>query len=304
MLALLLVIPGVVIGAAVEGVVSSYRANRSFWPWPRQRRHKPCDSEAARASLAPAGNPDCPIHARHSPLRRLSRVLWALRIWVVMAAIFYGLGVQYAGQPPLLLVSLAEATLIDAELRLVPTPLVGLLALLALATANLWPGLGLRDALLGGAIGFATFALLVGLARLLFGAGAFGLGDAYLALVVGCVTGYPLVVGTLTLGVVLGGLGALAVLLSGKGTARSTIPYGPYVSPACSRCWSTGTRRTLSSEQTMSRSAGIGHPRRRPRSSVVLKRSVCSEQRLRLRSHGKAHADRSRLFAGTAKQAP
>ncbi len=235
MLALLLVIPGVVVGAAVEGVVSSYRADRSFWPWPLYQQHERGGRGIARASLVPAGGPSRPIRPRRPLLCTLGRVTRALRVQLATAAIFCGLGVEYGGQPPLLLVSLTEATLlvavlfIDAELRLVPTPLVGLLALLALATANLWPGLGLRDALLGGAVGFATFALLVGLARLLFGAGAFGLGDAYLALVVGCVTGYPLVVGTLTLGVVLGGLGALAVLLSGKGTARSTMPYGPYV---------------------------------------------------------------------------
>ncbi len=235
MLALLLVIPGVVVGTAVEGVVSSYRADRSFWPWPLYQRHERGDRGVARASLVPVAGPGRPICPHRPFLRTLGRATGTLRVQLAMAGIFYGLGVQYADQPPLLLAGLAEATLlvvvlfIDAELRLVPTPLVGLLALLALATANLWPGLGLRAALLGGALGFAMFALLVGLARLLFGAEAFGLGDAYLALVVGCITGYPLVVGTLALGVVLGGLGALAVLLSGRGTARRTMPYGPYV---------------------------------------------------------------------------
>jgi len=39
-----------------------------------------------------------------------------------------------------------------------------------------------------------------------------GLGDAHLTRVIRCITGYPLVVGTLTLGVVLGGLRPLAKL--------------------------------------------------------------------------------------------
>jgi len=235
MLAFLLVIPGVAVGMAIERVISSYHADQSFWPWPLYQQHERGDSGVARRSPVTVADPGHPIRPRRSLPRTLGRVMRARPAQLAMAAIFYGLGVQYASQPPLLLVSLVEATLlltmllIDAELRLVPTSLVGLLALLALATANLWPGLGLRDALFGGAVGFAAFALLVGLARLLFGAGAFGLGDAHLALVVGCVTGYPLVVGTLALGVAFGGLGALAVLLSGKGTTRSTMPYGPYV---------------------------------------------------------------------------
>jgi len=143
MLALLLVIPGVVVGAAVEGVVSSYRADRSFWPWPPDPQHKRGVRATRYASLAPAGSTGRPIHARWSFLRTPGRVLWTVRVRVVTVAIFYGVGIQYAGQPPLLLVSLVEATLlvavlfIDAEIRLVPTPLVGLLATLALATANL-----------------------------------------------------------------------------------------------------------------------------------------------------------------------
>ncbi len=53
--------------------------------------------------------------------------------------------------------------------------------------------------------------------------------SVHLALAIGCITGYPLVLPTLALGALLGGLGALGVLLWGWGDRRSTLPYGPYL---------------------------------------------------------------------------
>ncbi len=67
------------------------------------------------------------------------------------------------------------------------------------------------------------------LARQVYGDGALGSGDVHLALAIGCITGYPLVVSTLALGALLGGFGALGVLLWGRGGRRSTLPYGPYL---------------------------------------------------------------------------
>jgi len=78
----------------------------------------------------------------------------------------------------------------------------------------------------------------VALARTAYGAGTLGMGDATLALAIGCVTGYPLVLPTLALGIVLGGLGALAVVGASTirrrpGAAlRATMPYAPYLSIA------------------------------------------------------------------------
>lgn len=220
---------GLIVGMAIVSVAMSYGADRHVWPWPRDRMCGYAPSPRAGCACARSV-----VHPRHAARGRtpLQGALW---IPVATATVFGGLGLRYAAEPALLVVSVVEATLlllllvIDLKVRLVPTPLVGLLAAVALATANLWPGLGLCDALLGGAIGCASFAALGGLARLLYGAGAFGLGDTLLALVVGCITGYPLVVATLALGVILGGVGALVVLLVHGGTRRSVVAYGPYV---------------------------------------------------------------------------
>ncbi len=227
---------GIIVGMIVAAVATSYSADRGFWPWPRRQVcHVDAPLRASHACIN-ALIPPRHTHHGHAPTPHLR---W---VGVVTAAIFCGLGVQDATEPALLLVSLVEATLlilllvIDIEVRLVPTPVVGLLVAVALANAGLWPGVGLWNALRGGAVGFASFTALVGLARLFCGVGALGLGDAYLALAIGCITGYPLVIGTLVLGIIIGGAAAAVLLLLGRVglhqtilcfLAKAQIPYGP-----------------------------------------------------------------------------
>ena len=221
-----LVILGVIVGVAVAAIAASYRTDRRFWPGPRCRG---CSHDAPLRACANVFICSWYPHRQHSAPPRM---LW---VGVVTAAIFGGLGLRYAAEPAILLVSLVEATLlllllvIDIEVRLVPTPVVGLLVAVALASANLWPALGLRDALLGGGVGFASFAALIGLARLIFGAGALGVGDATLALAIGCITGYPLIVDALVLGIIMGGTAGSVLLLLKRVGLRQTIPYGPFL---------------------------------------------------------------------------
>lgn len=156
-----------------------------------------------------------------------------LAVQIVTAATFCGLAVQYAHEWPLLVITSVESALliallfVDLDLRLIPTLPVGVLALLSLVSAGAWPGLGLWSALLGGALGFVGFALLAALGRRVFAEEVLGAGDVALALAIGCLTGYPLVVSTLALGILLGGIGAAAMLLLGRGSLRGTMPYGP-----------------------------------------------------------------------------
>jgi len=218
---------GALVGMIVAAVAVSYSADRCFWPWPRRQM---CHLDAP--PLVPLVGVRSLIRSRHAHCGHAPTPhgLW---VGVVTAAIFCGLGARYAAEPALLLVSVVEATLlllllvIDVELRLGPTPVVGLLVAVALMSAGLWPGLSLRAALLGGGIGFASFATLVGLARLLCGVDALGVGDAMLALAIGCMTGYPLVVRTLVLGISIGGTAAAVLLLLGRVEFHQTIPYGP-----------------------------------------------------------------------------
>ena len=231
---------GFFVGVFVEGVVSSYHHDGTFWPWPCCRR---CGARASLGVLVPVLGYLRQARCRACGCEQRTR---GLQVEAATALAFVALGAQYWGHPradwPLLLVvSLAEAALlvvvlfIDLELRLIPTLLVAVLVALALAGATLvpatawWPGLGLGSALLGGAVGFAAFGALVVLAHVVFGEGALGMGDANLALAIGCITGYPLVIFALSTGIFLGGIGAVATLVAKRGGLRSTMPYGPYL---------------------------------------------------------------------------
>lgn len=202
---------GFLIGFPLAGIVASYADGSVVRVWP------PSDIRSARGAAIP----------------------------MVMAALFavVGSGVSggHTGSTAHLAVTLCEVTVlvavlcVDLRARLVPTDLVAALVALALADAAFWSGLGVGRAVIGGAVGFAIFLALVALAHVTFGDGALGLGDATLALAIGCITGYPLVALTLSVGVLFGALGAAGILLSsvvlrrdGVGL-RTTIPYAPFL---------------------------------------------------------------------------
>jgi leader peptidase (prepilin peptidase)/N-methyltransferase len=110
-------------------------------------------------------------------------------------------------------------------LRVVIFPALGL----AIVGGHFHPGLGLRRALLGGALAFAFFYLVVIVGRLVFRRTAMGRGDANLAAFVGLITGFPEVILALVITVCLGGIVSLALLASGTKQLRSYIPYGVFL---------------------------------------------------------------------------
>jgi leader peptidase (prepilin peptidase)/N-methyltransferase len=216
-------------GALLAGTLESYTSEGSLRPWP------PC-----QACPLPCGLLLCvplvgPLLVRrrlaacalHGPLR-------LLMIQVVQGVVWGALAARY-GATALLPVSLVQASLllavlfIDAQHRLIPHGLVVPGALLAMATSVLWPNLGLGNSLLGGVGAFVVFTVLVRLAARLFGEGAFGQGDANLAGWIGLLCGYPLVAVSLSVGVFLGGVGALSLVALRRGSLRATIPYGPFL---------------------------------------------------------------------------
>ena len=94
---------------------------------------------------------------------------------------------------------------------------------------ELWPGVGpgfVLSALLGGAVGFVLMLLPYLLTR---GRGM-GYGDVKLAAFIGLMSGFPLVVVALLVGIIAGGLVAVFLLLSRMVKSRkAAIPYGPFL---------------------------------------------------------------------------
>ena len=142
--------------------------------------------------------------------------------------------VRYGPSVELILVTLYTCVLflvfiVDLEhrliLRVVIFPAIGL----AIVGSHFYPGLGLRRALLGGALAFSFFYLVVIIGRLIFRRTAMGRGDANLAAFVGLITGFPEVILALVITVCLGGLVSVALVASGTKRLRSYIPYGVFL---------------------------------------------------------------------------
>jgi leader peptidase (prepilin peptidase)/N-methyltransferase len=79
-------------------------------------------------------------------------------------------------------------------------------------------------AALGGGIGFAIFLLIALVSR-----GGMGWGDVKLAALIGLATCFPLVFVAIIMGVILGGIVAVALVITKKRKRRQTIPFGPFL---------------------------------------------------------------------------
>jgi leader peptidase (prepilin peptidase)/N-methyltransferase len=147
---------------------------------------------------------------------------------------FAFLWVSYGPSVQLALVTLYACALflifvIDLEHRLILRVVIYPAIALAIAGSTVYPGMGLRRAVLGGALAFSFFYLVEILGRLLFKRPVMGRGDANLAAFVGLITGFPEVILTLVIAVSLGGLISLVLVLSRTKGLRSYIPYGVFL---------------------------------------------------------------------------
>ncbi len=117
--------------------------------------------------------------------------------------------------------ALALITVTDLEERKVPDAVVFPAMAITIIAGALQNVQSLSRMLLGGGVGLGIFLVLT-----LF---HMGLGDVVLAAYIGLIAGYPRVLACLFLGVVAGGFAAAVLLLSGKLTRRSYMPYAPYL---------------------------------------------------------------------------
>lgn len=231
----ILFVMGLVSGAGAAHLAEAILARRS-WATPRcpycQAEYSPWQWSATLALLS--GHWRCATCEKPSRGARLAGELllalsWAGLVWV------HGL------TPRVALAMLASLPLVmvlvtDLETKLIPNriiwPSLGVMLALGMLFGPAVPDIGSwgwGDVLLGSGFGFALFWVLVTVGVALLGEGALGGGDVKLAAYLGAVVGWPLIIVALLLAFVLGGVGALAVLVSRRGSLRTAIPYGPYL---------------------------------------------------------------------------
>ncbi len=113
---------------------------------------------------------------------------------------------------------------IDIEHRRVLNRLLAPAAVIAVALSLVLGTPRPGAALMGAAIGFLFFLAL----RLIYPRGM-GMGDVKLAGVIGLVIGFPGVVSALFVGILAGGVAALAVLIVHRGRRGQSMAYAPYL---------------------------------------------------------------------------
>ncbi|MBU0490499.1 MAG: A24 family peptidase [Chloroflexi bacterium] len=166
----------------------------------------------------------------------LSGALFALTAWRIPAGPYLLLVTAYV-------CALLVIGLVDVRVRRIPNVITYPAIVVALVTAPFVPGLGAVRALIGGGLSLALFLFIYALAgpfarRLAQAQGReapgvpFGFGDVKLGLLIGLITGFPVVLPALFVGSLALGVVALAVLVArlatqGRQAFLSTIPFGP-----------------------------------------------------------------------------
>ncbi len=90
---------------------------------------------------------------------------------------------------------------------------------------SIWPHQGTLSALLGGVTG----AALILLPNIITRGRGMGGGDVMLAGFIGTATGFPLVIVALVIGIVSGGLTAIALVALRRKKRKDAIPFGPFL---------------------------------------------------------------------------
>jgi prepilin signal peptidase PulO-like enzyme (type II secretory pathway) len=171
-----------------------------------------------------AGCPSCgaPISLRH-PLVEVGLAVAYGYLWIVLGPsvklVFYCV---YSTIFAVILIT-------DIERRLIPNVVTFPAIAIALVAGLVMPGARWWSVLIGGAIGFTFFLLAYFVGTAIFGPLALGQGDITLALLVGIITGFPLVIEALVIAILVGaGISSILLITRVRGL-RDPIPYGPFL---------------------------------------------------------------------------
>ncbi len=166
-------------------------------------------------------------HCRYCGAPIPQRILW---VELGTGLMFGFLWWRYGLAPELGIMSfyfclLAIILVIDLERGVILNRVVYPAAAIALIVAAFNPAPGIVSVLIGGAVGLVIMLIIALASR-----GGIGFGDVKMAALVGLLTGFPLVLISLLLSVIAGGLVAAVLLLFKLRRRKQAIPFGPFLS--------------------------------------------------------------------------
>jgi leader peptidase (prepilin peptidase) / N-methyltransferase len=128
--------------------------------------------------------------------------------------------------------ALVALAAIDLEHFLLPDRITLPMTLAGLGLQPWLPEVGLRSALLGAAVGSWMLLVVIGLWYLVRGQMGMGLGDVKMLAMIGVFLGLGGVAVTLFAAFVTGAVVGLTLLLLGRGSISSRLPFGAFLAPA------------------------------------------------------------------------
>lgn len=151
----------------------------------------------------------------------------------LFAAVAWKLGFTIAMAASLVLVAVLVAlTFIDAEAMLLPDSLTLPLLWLGLLLAVVGGPVRLSDAVLGAAAGYLSLWSVFWAYKLLTGKEGFGYGDFKLLAALGAWFGWQAILPIVLLSAVVGAVVGISLIVAGRKTMASKLPFGVYLAPA------------------------------------------------------------------------
>jgi leader peptidase (prepilin peptidase)/N-methyltransferase len=243
---LLFFILGAVVGSFLNVVIDRLPDNQSLIS---PASHCPqCQTKLAVKDLIPIVSyiwlrAECRYCGAHIPIRILMVELFTGLLFILLFW-RYGIALQ------LLIIAIYGCvfiviTVIDLEYGIIPNSITYPFMIIAIVvTTFMGSGItsnilsidyyGLRyslpfvanliDSISGGLLAFIFLLLIAIISR-----GGMGMGDVKLAALIGFMTGFPMVIISLFLGIISGGIVAVILLLLRRKTRKDTVPFGPFL---------------------------------------------------------------------------
>jgi leader peptidase (prepilin peptidase)/N-methyltransferase len=168
----------------------------------------------------------CPDCEERLPARMLVLPIGAALLTAASVAVFEDLGPGLLGG--FFATVFLTLTLTDFESRLLPNRIVYPATLIAIAMSWAWPDSSFVDVLAGGLVAI-VIAIVLLLLSLIFGPGAFGMGDVKMIILIGFVVGLPSVVVGVFIGTFVAGIASAVLLLTRLRSRGDYIPHGPFL---------------------------------------------------------------------------